>query len=156
MRNKLVAAALVVVLVASPGIALAQEGTPRPQPGQALPGQQSSPSQQPLSADLGISLDRVRKQLRELPPVQANLLRYDFHVDVYGENPKVDFFKDFDLSPNGSVRYGGMTHAEFLDVTTPQAFKAPSADLIGFAVWAASQLARKKLKDNGSDKEDDE
>jgi hypothetical protein len=149
MRN-VVAAVLVAALIASPAVAVGQEGTPRPR--QASPGQQAE--QSPSPPDLGISLDRVRKELRELPPVQTNLLRYDFHVDVYGENPSVDFFKDFDLSASGAVRYGGMTHAEFLDVTTPQAYKAPPADLISLAVWAASQLARKKLADKSPDKQD--
>jgi len=113
--RKVVAAALVVALITSPAVAVAQGGTLPPQ--QASPGQRAE--QSPSPADLGVSLDRVRKELRELPPVQTNLLRYDFHVDVYGESPKVDFFKDFDLSASGSVRYGGMTHAEFLRVTAP-------------------------------------
>jgi hypothetical protein len=68
-------------------------------------------------------------------------------VDVYGTNPKVDFFKDFDLSPNGAVRYGGMTHAEFLNVVTPQAFRAPSADLLGLAAFAIQQLGNKLRND---------
>jgi hypothetical protein len=150
MMRKVIAAALAAALVASPAVALAQEGTPRPQQASAGRTDQSAPS----PADLGISLERVRRELRELPPVTSTLLRYDFHVDVYGENPKVDFFKDFDLSAGGAVRYGGMTHAEFLEVATPQAYRAPSADLIGLAVWAATQLAKKKLKDNSSDKQD--
>jgi hypothetical protein len=148
--RKVIAAALTAALAASPGAALAQEGTARPQ--QATPMRPAD--EQPSPADLGISLERVRRELRELPPVQSTLLRYDFHVDVYGENPKVDFFKDFDLAARGAVRYGGMTHAEFLDVVTPQAYKAPSGDLISLAIWAASQLAKKKLKDNSSDKND--
>ncbi len=146
-----VAAALVVALAASPATALAQQGgTDRPQQASVV----SEPPQQPLPspADLGISLNRIRKELREAPPARSTLLRYDFHVDVFGQNPKVDFFKDFDLSSNGAVRYGGMTHAEFLDVTTPQAYKAPTADLLGLATFALQQLARKKLKDNSSDK----
>jgi hypothetical protein len=149
--RKVVAAALVAVLLASPAVVLAQEGTARSP--QAAAGQQPE-QKSPSPADLGISLERVRKELRELPPVQTHLLRYDFHVDVYGESPKVDFFKGFDLSANGAVRYGGMTHAEFLDVVTPQAYKAPPADLISLAVWAASQLAKKKLADKKADKQD--
>ena len=147
-----VAAALVVALVASPATALAQQGgTDRPQQASAVSESQPLPS----PADLGISLSRIRKELREAPPTRSTLLRYDFHVDVFGQNPKVDFFKDFDLSPNGAVRYGGMTHAEFLGVTTPQAYKAPSADLLGLATFALQQLAKKKLKEDSPDKQPD-
>jgi hypothetical protein len=128
----IIAALLAAVLVATPVAALAQEG-------QAASGQ-------PPPSDLGLSLERIRKELREAPPSASKLLRYDFHVDVYGQNPKVDFFKDFDLSPNGPVRYGGMTHSEFLNVVTPQAFRAPSADLLGLAVFALQQLGKKKDK----------
>jgi hypothetical protein len=142
-----VAAALVVALVASPAIALAQQEGPDRPPQATAVSHQSPPQPLPSPADLGISLSRIRKELREAPPTKSALLRYDFHVDVFGQNPKVDFFKDFDLSPNGAVRYGGMTHAEFLDVTTPQAYKAPSADLLGLAMFAVQQLAKKKLKD---------
>src|SRR5512136_2538294 len=108
--RRLIAAPLAAALAASPVAALAQDAH-RPQQGppagQAV--QQGTAQTDPSPADLGISLNRIRRELREVPPVKSNLLRYDFHVDVYGQNPKVDFFKDFDLSPNGSVRYGGMT-----------------------------------------------
>ena len=158
--RKIVAVALVGVMLASPAAAVAQQGTVRPpQQTQQSDAQPSPPppareavSPLPSPEALGISLDRVRRELRELPPVTTNLLRYDFHVDVYGTTPPVDFFKDFDLSPYGPVRYGGMTHAEFLNVVTPQAYRAPSGDLISLAVWAASQLARKKIADKSPDK----
>jgi hypothetical protein len=151
MRS-LIAAALAAVLVATPVTALGQEGgAARPQQvqGQAV---QQAPRLEPLPtpADLGISINRIRRELREIPPVKSTLLRYDFHVDVYGHSPKVDFFKDFDLSPKGAVRYGGMTHAEFLNVVTPQAYRAPSGDLLGLAAFAIQQLTKKKL--GGSDK----
>lgn len=77
------------------------------------------------------------------PTSRTGGLRYDFHVDVVGQNPKVDFFKDFDLSPDGAVRYGGMTHQEFLNVVTPQAFRAPSGDLISLALAAIRQIKKK-------------
>jgi len=48
-----------------------------------------------------------------------------------------------------------VTHAEFLDLTTPQAYKAPSADLTGLAVWTAAQLAKKKRGDGHRDRKDE-
>ncbi len=49
-------------------------------------------------------------------------LRYDFVVDVFGQRPAIDFFKDFDLSKGGPVRYGGVTHQELLNAVTPYGF----------------------------------
>jgi hypothetical protein len=144
MRS-LITATLVVGLFAAPAAVQAQDQLAAPQ--QAAPRQSAAAAQssddQAAAADLGISLKRIRRELRETPPTKGGL-RYDFHVDVYGTNPKVDFFKDFDLSPGGAVRYGGMTHTEFLNVVTPQAFRAPSGDLIGLALAAMQQLAKKK------------
>lgn len=155
MRS-LIAAALAGILVVTPGAAFAQSAPPaqsaacQPQQHQA-PSSAPPPASDPLPApaDLGLSLNRIRRELRESPPTKSTLLRYDFHVDVFGQNPKVDFFKDFDLSPNGPVRYGGMTHSEFLNVVTPQAFRAPSGDLLSLAVLAFQQLSQKRA---GSDK----
>ncbi len=74
---------------------------------------------------MGISLKNIRKQL---PPPSATErqsgtgLRYDFFVDVYGKRPAIDFFKDFDLSTKGGVRYGTVTHQEILNAVTPYPF----------------------------------
>jgi hypothetical protein len=151
-----IAAVLAVALVAVPASALAQAqrgtgaspGQQRPVPGAPQAGARAE-TPAPAPADLGIDINRIRKELREIPPVKSALLRYDFHVDVYGQNPKIDFFKDFDLSPNGAVRYGGMTHSEFMDVVTPQAYKAPTADVLGLAMFAVQQMMKKRLGDNG-------
>lgn len=122
------------------GVAGSQAAQSRPRNPSARP---AGDAPLPTPEELGISLARIRKDLREVAPTKSNLLRYDFRVDVYGSRPKVDFFKDFDLSPNGAVRYGGMTHAEFMNVVTPQAFRAPSADLLGVAMMAVQQLMKR-------------
>jgi hypothetical protein len=46
-------------------------------------------------------------------------LRYDFFVDVLGIKPPIDFFKDFDLSTKGGVRWGTPTHQEVLSAMSP-------------------------------------
>jgi hypothetical protein len=148
---------LVAALVVTPVTSLAQDRTAaaqRPQSPQAVLAPLPEPADPVRKSDLGISLGRIRRELREVPPApRDSTLRYDFHVDVYGENPKVDFFKDFDLSPGGAVKYGGMTHAEFLNVTTPQAYRAQGGSLIGLAAFAIGQLAKKTLKpDKSQDK----
>lgn len=75
---------------------------------------------------MGVSLKSIRRQLKDMPaPRQASGtgLRYDFFVDVLGKRPPVDFFKDFDLSTKGGVRWGGATHQEILNVVTPMPFR---------------------------------
>jgi hypothetical protein len=49
-------------------------------------------------------------------------LRYDFIVEVFARRPAIDFFRDFDLSKGGPVRYGGVTHQELLNAVTPYGF----------------------------------
>jgi hypothetical protein len=80
----------------------------------------------PLGGDfpaMGVSLDRIRRLLRETPPTKlsatSSLLKLEYHIEVVGKAPRIEFFKDFDIGRATAVRYGGMTHAEFLRVTAP-------------------------------------
>ncbi len=85
------------------------------------------PSSQPgvtTSADqvqkLGISLDRIRRQLREIPPARTSSpLKLEYHVEVVGRAPRLEFFTGFEIGQLSPVQYGGMTHAEFLYLTRP-------------------------------------
>lgn len=82
------------------------------------------PASEPPAADLGVSLSRIRKQLRESPATAPKgALRYDFHVDVMGKEPSVDFFKNFDLRTKGDVPYGSPTHQEIINAVTPYGFR---------------------------------
>jgi hypothetical protein len=132
-----------------PPAATAPPATQQPNPPPRQPvgtaGQGSSAAEISVSpSQLGVSVDRIRRELREAQAANRGLLRYDFHVDVYGSGGKVDLFKDFDFSPSGPVRYGGMTHAEFMDQVTPQEFRAPSANLAGVAMLVLQQLAQRE------------
>jgi hypothetical protein len=99
--------------------ALQSTATPSPQT-------QSQPQSQPPTADaMGVSLKNIRRQASAPPGAErppGDGLRYDFFVDVFGKRPAIDFFKDFDLSKGGAVRYGGVTHQEILDAATPYPF----------------------------------
>jgi len=67
-----------------------------------------------------VSLDRIRRQLRETPPTRTSSpLKLEYHVEVIGTAPKLNLFVGFDISRVTAVQYGGMTHAEFLKVTAP-------------------------------------
>lgn len=88
------------------------------QPTAAQPAQGAVPTAEAM----GVSLKAIRRQVKSAPePKQAsgNGLRYDFFVDVLGIKPPIDFFKDFDLSTKGGVRWGTPTHQEVLSVMSP-------------------------------------
>jgi hypothetical protein len=84
--------------------------------------------------DLPVSLDRIQKALAHTPK-----LRFDsndkpvFRVEVFGEKPTIedilgpDFYK-------GPVKYGGMTHQEFLNMVTPK-------DVQGYAAFSNKEGA---------------
>jgi hypothetical protein len=90
------------------------------------PQAQSKPQSPPPTADaMGVSLKGIRRQASVPPGTERQSgtgMRYDFFVDVFGQRPAIDFFKDFDLSKGGAVRYGGVTHQEILDAATPHPF----------------------------------
>jgi len=113
------AAALVVALVPAGGGARPQTQAAQPQP-------QAKATAVPAGADLqamGVSLDRIRRLLGEKPPTEPSAkfssLRLEYHLEVVGKSPRVEFFKDFDIGKVTAVQYGGMTHAEFMKLTAP-------------------------------------
>jgi hypothetical protein len=95
-------------------------GAPRAQ----APSQAKPPT--PTADALGVSIKNIRKHVPEASPSDrpaGNGLRYDFFVDVLGKRPALDFFKDFDLSTKGNVRWGSVTHQEILNAVTPYPFR---------------------------------
>ncbi len=105
-------AAVVVVAVLLAPSALAQQGSPQ--------------ATQPTPDSMGVSLKQIRQQLKDvppLPPAPGTGLRYEFYVNVFGTRPPIQFFKDFDLSTVGPVKWGGVTHQEILNAVTPFPFQ---------------------------------
>lgn len=70
--------------------------------------------------DLPVSLERIQQALAKMPK-----LRFDesnrpvFRVEVFGEKPTIDDILGPDWA-RGPVKYGSMTHQEFLDLVTPK------------------------------------
>jgi hypothetical protein len=116
MRAQLAGLVVLATLLAPP--ASAQQ----PSQASATPQGASTPS----AESIGVSLKGVRREAKELPPPKpkGSGMRYDFIVDVLGKRPKIDFFKDFDLSMQGPVKWGGVTHQEILNAVTPYPFRA--------------------------------
>jgi hypothetical protein len=140
--RQLVAVLLVMALVMPAG-AFAQ------QTGQAGASQASPPASEQSSVDaskLGVDLARIKRELAQAEESEESdsPLRLRFTVQVLGVAPKIDLLEGFKLS--GPIPYGAPTHQEFLDVVTPQAYKAPVVPIFGLAVVAAQKLMQYSKK----------
>ena len=119
------AAGIVAVLLFFAPAVKAQQKAPQ---STATPAPQAQPQPQPpppTAEAMGVSLKSIRRQASAPPGTEGgsgNGMRYDFFVNVFGKRPAIDFFKDFDLSKGGPIRYGSVTHQEILDAATPYPF----------------------------------
>lgn len=145
-----VAALAIVALLALPAFAAARQTT-APE-GSAAPHTQPAPqeSRSARSIDatkLGVSLDRIRRELRQADAAENtgdSPLKLAFTVEVYGTAPKIDLLRGFPLT--GPVPYGAPTHREVLEFLTPQEFRSPVIPFSAIAYWAAQQLWNKSKK----------
>jgi len=125
MARALLAAGFVGVFLL-PALAVKAQ-PPAPQPASRPASQAQTPPQAPppTAEAIGVSRKHIRQQASVPPGTERQSgtgLRYDFIVDVFGRQPAIDFFKDFDLSRSGPIRYGGVTHQEILNAATPFPF----------------------------------
>jgi hypothetical protein len=134
------AAVALASCVASAGAGQAATAQQGPQP-PAAPAQTAPPS----ADSMGVSLKAIRSQMKNAPPEEKKPtgggMRYDFFVDVLGKRPPIDFFRDFDLSTKGSVRWGTPTHQEILSAMSPYWVNAMRAAGTGVDLLA---VGRKK------------
>jgi hypothetical protein len=128
---------LILLLGSAPTQGAAPQGTP-PQ----TPPQQSSPlTQKPEGGpvkvapdELPVSLDRIQQALAKTP-----MLRFDtkdrpvIRVEIFGEKPTIEDILGPDFA-KGPVKYGSMTHQEFLDMVTPK-------DVQGYAAFSNKEGA---------------
>ena len=126
--------AILLLLLLVPQVGAQQMPAETPPSSQVKPQSQAPPPS--AESSLGVSLKNIRNQVpvpSESQRPAAEGLRYDFFVDVYGKRPAIDFFKDFDLSRGGAVKWGGVTHQEILNAVTPFPFRLYTGgiDLLG-------------------------
>ena len=84
---------------------------------------------EPRSAELAAlnrdssNLDRIERALAAPPPVDLKEQHPIFRLDIYGRQPSLEDImgERFWVGP---VPYGGMTHQEFLDMSTPKEFQS--------------------------------
>jgi hypothetical protein len=122
----MIAAALIP---ASPAIA-AQQGTAKP----ATPQEKPQPPAKVNPEDLPVSLDRIQKALANTPKLTFDeQQRPVYRTQVFGEKPSIDDILGPDWA-TGPVKYGSITHQEFLAMVTPR-------DLQGYGALTNSEGA---------------
>ncbi|MDE3155094.1 MAG: hypothetical protein KGN76_08315 [Acidobacteriota bacterium] len=104
----------------------------QPPSGSSAPSRTEA-AQDPFATEkVPYSIARIARALETPPP--KDRLHLDFHVVVMGQAPPPALFTGFDLQ-NGPVPFGAPTQQQFLDVVTPEAFKAPAIPLGGVFKW---------------------
>lgn len=152
-------AVLIAAALASAPVALAQPAPQKP----AAPEQKPQPSKV-NPEDLPVSLDRIQKALANTPR-----LRFDeqqrpvFRVQVFGESPTIDEILGPDWE-TGPVKYGSMTHQEFLAMVTPRDMQgyggltnseAATVAATSFALQWSLQKAIRKFRETTDERERD-
>ncbi len=132
-------------LASSPGLEAQTPAEARPSPAEG-PAQSAQSPQDDEAWPL--SVGRVRRLLERREAIERarnpDDLRIDYYIEVYGKAGRIDVLKDFDFTSQ-AVPYGGMTHREFLDLTTPQEFRSPAMSLSSIA-YAAAQWAYERAE----------
>jgi hypothetical protein len=82
-----------------------------------LAGQEVTPAAKP--EELPVSLDRIQRALSTKPALELKEQHPVFRLEVFGRKPTIEDIlgEKFWIGP---VPYGGMTHQEFLEMTTPK------------------------------------
>jgi hypothetical protein len=107
---------------------------PPPQQSTASPQKPSAAKPSVDPAALPVDLERIQRALEKTP-----MLRFDqqdrpvFRVQVFGEKPTIDDILGPDWE-KGPVKYGSMTHQEFLKMVTP-------TDVQGYAAFSNKEGA---------------
>lgn len=116
---------------------------------QEAPSPQEKPAATSIDATkLGISLKRIQKGLRAQPSTSSEgiaLFHLDFQVLVYGQAPRIDVLKGYDLF-NGAVPGTAPTHGQMIQFWTPPAYSAGALPISALAYWGAQQLWKKSKK----------
>jgi hypothetical protein len=103
---------------------------------------------------LGVSLDRIRTELRKTETretITHGNGRINVRVDVIGIAPPLDFIPDDFSLTYGPVPHSAPTHQEHIEFVTPAAFRSPVVPIYGLAVWAAQKLAERSKKQRCED-----
>lgn len=136
------AVAVLALVLALSGRALAQDAQPAAEPPKA-----ETPAID--ATKLGVSLDRIQKGLRLAENKDQQTrdgLRLEFNIQVFGVAPRIDVIPDGEDLVFGPVPGTAPSHGQFLEFVTPQIFRTPTVPISAFAVLAAKWMAEKSRK----------
>ena len=110
--------------------------------------QNSDPVTAKAESTYPVSLERIRRGLVGASRTRGSRkgLKLEYYVEVYGRAPKIDLFTETENVKTSPVMYGGMTHQEFLNLVTPQEFRAPAADIPSAIAALIKWATQKKTK----------
>ena len=94
----------------------------------------------PSVESLGMSFDRIKRELRILPPSTAkSAIKLEYYVEVQGLMPPLPLFRPGELT-TGPVPYGAPTHWDMMDHVTPLAFKTGTVPISSLAIMGIAKL----------------
>ena len=130
-------------------LACAQSAAAAGQASSSAAPQASTTTSAPLSpANPPYSVERVKRELRQLPPTtiteKQDGLKLAYYIQVFGSAPTIDFFKGIDLKQGPVPFKAPPTHAEMLEQMTPQQYRHPVADIPSLLVWLGQQMKKKR------------
>jgi len=99
-----------------------------------------APPPPPSVEALGMSFERIKRELRVLPPSTAKTpLKLEYYVEVQGLMPPLPLFKPGELT-TGPVPFGAPTHRDMMDHVTPEAFKSGTVPVSSLAIMGIVKL----------------
>ena len=143
MRRAL-AFVLACLIGLEPAAAWARQGAAaagnRPDPRPPTAPQSDAARLTPTVESLGMSFDRIKRELRILPPSTAkSAIKLEYYVEVQGLMPPLPLFRPGELT-TGPVPYGAPTHRDMMDHVTPLAFKAGTVPVSSLAIMGIVKL----------------
>ncbi|HVC20045.1 MAG TPA: hypothetical protein VNE16_08205 [Vicinamibacterales bacterium] len=132
VRGRRVCGYAILVALAGVGLAPAQAAPPA-----ASSSAASAPADSFKHDTAPYSVGRVARMLAEAPPGDA--LHLNYNVVVVGQTPPPELFKDFNLD-QGAVPFGAPTAQDFLNLTTPDAFKTPAIPFAPLLQWLVTRI----------------
>jgi hypothetical protein len=144
--RRVLACVLACLIGLQPASAWARQGSAAAgsRPGTQPPAAAQADPARPIPSveALGVSFERIKRELRMRPPSTARTpLKLEYYVEVQGLLPQIPIFAPGELT-SGPVPYGAPTHADMLDHVTPLAFKSPAIPVSGILMMGVQMLVQ--------------
>ena len=142
--RRVLACVLACLVALQPAAAWARQGVAaagnRPDSRPPTASQSDAAQLSPSVESMGMSFDRIKRELRILPPSTAkSAIKLEYYVEVQGLMPPLPLFRPGELT-TGPVPYGAPTHWDMMDHVTPLAFKTGTVPISSLAIMGIAKL----------------